>query len=317
MPTVTMLCGLPGSGKSYYADNVVKESNNIVKLSSDDLRLELYGDVNDQTHNGEVFAVLYGRARQLLENNVNVIIDATNLNRSKRIDFVRMFKRFYKEIVYFYCPYDVSYTRNFTRERVVPEDVFDRMYKNAHVPSYLEGWDSVEGVGLDSFRGTNLNINTLMSYDEFEEYVLHRFHELYLMIDFPQDSKHHTLSLSRHTYYVYKDVFESYYNVDRQAMILAAIMHDIGKPYCKSFNEGDKYAHYYQHENVSAQLAYRILRMMDYEIKDTLMVTDIIQLHMWALNVLNGGNSKKLKSYVGEDMFEKLMFFAKCDQNAK
>jgi len=317
MPIVTMLCGLPGSGKSYYADGIVKENNNIVKLSSDDLRLELYNDVNDYTHNGEVFAALYERARQLLENNVNVIIDATNLNRSKRIEFIRIFKRFFKEIVYFNRPFDLSYMRNVTRERVVSEDVFNRMYKNAHIPSYLEGWDSIEDLGSGCLRGADLDFNTLMSYDEFERYLLQRFCDLAMIVNFPQDSKHHTLSLSRHTYYVYKGIFDDYNNTDKQLMILAAILHDIGKPYCKSFNEDDRYAHYYQHENVSAQLAYRILRLMGYGITDVLMVTDVIQLHMWALNVLNGGNGEKLKSYVGEDMFEKLMFFAKCDQNAK
>jgi len=54
------------------------------------LRLELYNDVNDYIHNGEVFAVLYERVRQLLENNVNVIIDDTNLMKGFHVIFTSL-----------------------------------------------------------------------------------------------------------------------------------------------------------------------------------------------------------------------------------
>lgn len=55
-PKFYMLVGLSGSGKSSY--NFGEE---IIKISSDALRAELYGDENDQTHNSEIFNELHKR----------------------------------------------------------------------------------------------------------------------------------------------------------------------------------------------------------------------------------------------------------------
>ena len=53
-PKFYILVGLSGSGKSSY--NFGEE---IIKISSDALRAELYGDENDQTHNSEIFNELH------------------------------------------------------------------------------------------------------------------------------------------------------------------------------------------------------------------------------------------------------------------
>ena len=61
-PVFTMLMGLPGSGKSTFANEVVTaDSLTSVLISSDSLREELFGDVNDQTHNTEVFEEMHRR----------------------------------------------------------------------------------------------------------------------------------------------------------------------------------------------------------------------------------------------------------------
>ena len=45
IPTLTLLIGLPGSGKTTYAKNYAqKYINDVVHLSSDKIRQELYGD---------------------------------------------------------------------------------------------------------------------------------------------------------------------------------------------------------------------------------------------------------------------------------
>ena len=58
MPQLILLIGIPGSGKSFYAkkydyDRIFKHNTTI--LSSDQIRKEILGDENDQTHNDEVF----------------------------------------------------------------------------------------------------------------------------------------------------------------------------------------------------------------------------------------------------------------------
>ena len=68
-----MLCGISGSGKSSWL-----APDNCIKISSDALRLEMFGDETDQTHNSEVFNELHNRVRENLKNGKNVIYDATN-----------------------------------------------------------------------------------------------------------------------------------------------------------------------------------------------------------------------------------------------
>ena len=53
MAALNIMIGIPGSGKSSYATKYLL-TNNSVYLSSDDIRIELYG-FEDQTHNTEVF----------------------------------------------------------------------------------------------------------------------------------------------------------------------------------------------------------------------------------------------------------------------
>ena len=76
------LVGLPGSSKTTWAKKI-KNDVNATYLSSDDLRIELYGDVHNQEHNGNLFQIMSKRAKELLKQGSNVIYDATNISREK------------------------------------------------------------------------------------------------------------------------------------------------------------------------------------------------------------------------------------------
>lgn len=64
-PILYYLVGLPASGKSTWAKNMV--DNDTILLSSDNLREELYGDINNQEHNGELFQEINKRVKNLLK----------------------------------------------------------------------------------------------------------------------------------------------------------------------------------------------------------------------------------------------------------
>ena len=53
-----MLVGLPCSGKSTISKKLAEKYNATI-FSSDALREEMFGDVNDQTHNQELLYVLF------------------------------------------------------------------------------------------------------------------------------------------------------------------------------------------------------------------------------------------------------------------
>ena len=54
IPKLIMLCGIPGSGKSTYANDYVKHNDNVIHLSSDAIRAELLskGIVLEDTREG-------------------------------------------------------------------------------------------------------------------------------------------------------------------------------------------------------------------------------------------------------------------------
>ena len=61
MQNFFMMVGLPGSGKSTFARNVLSASPGAVVHSSDEIRRELLGDKNDQTQQALVFSTLHER----------------------------------------------------------------------------------------------------------------------------------------------------------------------------------------------------------------------------------------------------------------
>ena len=91
-PTFIMMVGLPYSGKSYYAEKLSKEYGAVVH-SSDAIRAEILGDVQDQNNNGKVFEVLHRRVYDDLSNGKSVIYDATNINYKRRMDAIQRLKR--------------------------------------------------------------------------------------------------------------------------------------------------------------------------------------------------------------------------------
>ena len=88
MQNFFMMVGLPGSGKSTFARDVLSASPGAVVHSSDEIRRELLGDENDQTQQALVFSTLHERVFSDLRAGKNVVYDATNINYKQRKQFV-------------------------------------------------------------------------------------------------------------------------------------------------------------------------------------------------------------------------------------
>lgn len=87
-PVLTVMCGLPASGESTYAHKLAKETGAIV-FSSDELREEMFGNVNDQQHNHELFIELHRRIKDCLKSGKSAIYDACNINSKRRRAFLQ------------------------------------------------------------------------------------------------------------------------------------------------------------------------------------------------------------------------------------
>ena len=79
MNKLMYLVGVPGCGKSTYAQKIIAENPNAVWVSSDAIREELWGDANDQQNPSSVFGEMFKRTVAALNAGKDVVYDATNL----------------------------------------------------------------------------------------------------------------------------------------------------------------------------------------------------------------------------------------------
>lgn len=321
-----MLVGIAGSGKSTVAEDLMRDRDDIIYLSSDKLREELLGDASNQDKNSDVFVEMANRTKQALKDGKHVIYDATNISRKKRKGLLQQLPKSVKKIaLYMATPYDTIVNQNNNRERVVPQDVIDRMYKTMQVPIYSEGWDLITFEHHDEVIENDLpkqftdaiRAGVLFGREGYElmGFLASYFNEFFGVYDMPHDSKYHSLSVSRHIYQVYKYILDNYEGEDKELMLWTALLHDIGKHFCKSFKnrKGDEtiHANFIGHEYVGSQIAIPFLKRMNFEDEFIHNVATLIQFHMYLLD--EKANKDKLKGYVGEDMFNKLAILRDAD----
>ena len=129
MTTVTMMIGIPGSGKTTYAKDFLKGEY----ISPDAIRKELYGDISIQGNPKEVFGLVESRIREALAEGKNVVYDATNTNvyRKATVEEFRSYGATEVNGIFMNTPFEVCMGRNLNRNdrsEPVPAEVMERMY---------------------------------------------------------------------------------------------------------------------------------------------------------------------------------------------
>lgn len=299
-PTFTMMVGLVGSGKSTYAKQLAEETNAII-CSSDAIREELCGDENSQDNNDEVFKILHSRIKECLKKGVNVIYDATSINSKRRRAFLSELRNIpcTKRCVIMATPFKECCERNAARDRVVPYEVIERMYKNWNTPYWFEGWDEILFKTKD------------------EHYEIMELIPLWVdnHMDFNQDNPHHSMSLGKHCECVGNVL------ISNDLLHCAGLLHDCGKPFTKSFvnskGEETDVAHYYQHHCVGA---YDSLFFAYPENVSRLDVSILINLHMmpyfWEKDKEYGEKTRqKYQKLWGNELYNNVMKLHEADKN--
>ena len=144
--TLYITVGLPGSGKSTYVKNFIKDKE-IEYLSSDSLRAVYGKSEEDQTVTPLVFGHIKRKVDEFLKDGKNVLVDATSVNRKERSDYIKTAKKYGAKIVVIVFKMDRQglIERNKKRGeqggREVPTFVIDKMLNKFEEPSYDEGID--------------------------------------------------------------------------------------------------------------------------------------------------------------------------------
>lgn len=85
MPTLYMMVGAPGSGKSYFAKRLYQRMDNCTWISRDEVRMAIVKDDEKYfSHEKEVFKEFVARIALWMRSNYDVIADATHLNFPSR-----------------------------------------------------------------------------------------------------------------------------------------------------------------------------------------------------------------------------------------
>ena len=97
MPEFVMTVGISGSGKSRWCYNQHNIATDIV-ADSDEIRRELWQDVNDQQNPDKVFHEMFVQTKSALSRNINVFYCATNLGMKYRIHTLNQIKRRFPDV---------------------------------------------------------------------------------------------------------------------------------------------------------------------------------------------------------------------------
>lgn len=295
MAKLIVMVGLPGSGKSYYANKLHQEAvSPTVILSSDDYRKRLFGDENDQEHNDQVFKTLYADMRKYLISHIDVIFDATNTSLKARMRIINELRGIEceKEAYVICTPIERCVEQDAGRERKVGEEVIWKFVRSFQCPQTYEGFSKVVLVGL------HFNYDCVALADLQDK-----------MAHCDQNNPHHLFNLYEHCSRVAQN-----YELG-SVEYWAGALHDVGKLFTRSTDESG-ISHYYNHDSVGAYYVLTHNEILP-DASYILPVLHYVQYHMRAHNDFVGGKAeKKYRKLFGDQRFDQLIQFAEYDKMA-
>lgn len=139
MRTLILLSAMPGSGKSTWARAYQALHPHTYIVSSDEIRVELFGKAQDFRDEKMVWDTYLKRLNELgsKHDDATVIADATNLQNKYRRYYFEETPGFDRHVlVYFKVPYEVCCRQNKMRssDRIVPDKAMEKLRAELEEP---------------------------------------------------------------------------------------------------------------------------------------------------------------------------------------
>ena len=294
MTKFIMMVGLPGSGKSTWAE---KQGMNV--FSSDTMREEYYGDASFQGENNLIFELLHKKIIKSLKVGNDSIFDATNLNSKQRRHFLSKIADLDVEkiAIVVATPFEQCVENDKLRKRHVPESIIFQMQTKFQIPMLQEGFDKIDIV-FDRYKDSD----TYKNISIWEKAK-----------GFDQENKHHTLDLFDHLFKTSLGVGSVSKN---ELLEVAGSLHDIGKLKTKTVKDNDGNAHFYNHHCISAYDSMFILKQEKYTIAEILETCQYINWHMYPYTIKFEKTRNKFINFVGQGFYDNLMILHEADKAA-
>ena len=129
-PTLTILVGCPASGKSTFAEWIVKTEPKTMRVSRDEIRASQFATFLEQDSESMISKMINEQVKILLQNGWNVLLDNCH-TKSEYIDaHIKQFGSLANiDFKVFDIPFEELLIRNAKRTRKVPKKVIEKMFQ--------------------------------------------------------------------------------------------------------------------------------------------------------------------------------------------
>jgi predicted kinase len=145
-PTLFMMYGFPGSGKTHFARQM-RESVNTVHLQGDRIRYELFEEPRyDKQENEVVMQLIYYMAEEFLNAGVSVIFDVNAMRVSQRRILRELARKSHAAtlLLWFQVDADYAFLRLSRRDRRKSDDKYARPLERALFNEQIEAMQNPE-----------------------------------------------------------------------------------------------------------------------------------------------------------------------------
>ena len=160
-PKLLALKGLPGSGKTTFAKQLVDDG--WVRVNKDDLRKMLHNSIFSKSNEAFVLSLRDEIIIRALVNGKNVVVDDTNLDPKHRVQFESIAQEFMADYheKFFDTPVEECIKRNKLRDNPVPDKVIYTMFERYLKPParVIEYDDTKEECIIVDIDGTLAHIS--------------------------------------------------------------------------------------------------------------------------------------------------------------